>query len=851
MEASSRAGVRSPSSVRRPLSVLLLLALAGPLVFARGIVFPFVVPKAFFVQALVALALVLLAADVLPGREGAPASRLRGVLPRRDPFLWALLAFVLLALVSGLLGESPPRSLLGTLERRWGVLTWASFVGLYLLLRLHLDGDGWKRALRVAVAVATAASLYGLARAAGVWPGQPAPAGWGRISATLGNPGYLASYLALSASLTAYLALRASSGGGRGLCFAALAVQAAALVLTGTRALVLGAGVALVVLAGAWLVLASDRRVRWAAAGGMAALAAAGAAAYLAAASGDPHVPGWWDRLLSALSPEADSVRSRLVVWKAALGAMHEAPLLGAGPENFDLVWSRHFDPEIYNVGGRTVFDRAHNVVVGTAATTGLLGLAAYLAAWAAVGWSAIRAWRREALSGPEASVLAFGASAYFGYLLLWFEDHSSFLAFVLLAGLVGHLAAGGDPPGAEASAGRGDGGSGPPDRRSGDPGRQSGAQSDPAAGRGPGEPDGPPSGLPATVRFGVPALLLALAGALAWHNVRTLDAARNAWNGEYSMDAWEGVEPYRAALARGLPGSEPILQAYLRRLAFLASHGDEGSPEGPSPRMEEAIAAADRALEGWEGRDPENPWVHVHRSRLCGLKENVFGDGTGRACARRALERAVELSPRQIRYRHWLAEHHLSAGDPDRALAVLDEALAVYGSFGETYYYRARVHWRVGDLEEAVRQSRLATSLGWGGQPSIFVQQLAGRLSSEGRPGEAARLVEDHLALRYAELRHPGRGTAPGKGFRPWDLQLAGRLPVYHLRAGHPDDAVRTAEFVAQRLPRSEDQEERRERVRRFVEDVRAGRTAAWKGAESVVEGPSSPEAGDGRSGR
>lgn len=842
METTARSGVRSPSSVRRPLSVLLLLALASPLVFARGLVFPFVVPKAFFLQALVALALVLLAADVLRGADGAPASRLRGVLVRRDPFLLALLAFVLLALASGLLGESPPRSLLGTLERRWGVLTWAAFLGFYLLLRLHLDGDGWKRVLQVAAAVATAVGLYGLIRAAGLWPGQPGPAGWSRISATLGNPGYLAAYLALSASLTGYLASRTASGWRRGLCLAALAVQVAVLPLTGTRAVMLGAGAGFLVVAGSWLVLVSDRRIRWAAAGGMALVAAAVAAAYLATASGDPHALGWWDRVLSALSPEASSARQRLLVWEATLAGVREAPLLGAGPENFDLVWSRHFDPLIYHFGGRTVFDRAHNVVVGTAATTGLLGLAAYLAMWVAVGWSGVRAWRRGVLSLAGASILALGAITYFVYLLLWFEDHSSFLAFVVLAGLAGHLAAGGDPPGGEARAGRGVGGSGPSD-----PGRDDPDVPGPGEGTGPPvdtdreETDGSTSRLPAPARVGVPVLLLALAGALAWHNVRTLDAARNAWDGEYSMDAWEGVEPYRAALAQGLPGSERILRAYLRRLTFLSSHGDSGSPEGPTPRMEEAIAAADRALDGWEDRDPENPWVHVQRSRLCGLEENVFGDGTGRACARRALERAVELSPRQIRYRHWLADHHLSAGEPDRALEVLDAALGVYGSFGETYYYRARVHWRMGDFDEAVRQSRLATSLGWGGQPSAFVQQLASRLSDEDRPAEAARLAEDHLALRYAELRRPELDTPAGRGFRPWDLQLAGRLPLFHLRAGRPDDAVRTAEFVAHRLPRSGVRRDHRERVRRFIDDVRSGRPGPWRDAGSVVEAPPS----------
>lgn len=828
---------------RRVTRILLGLSLAAPLVLARGFLFPFVIPKVFYFQTLLAMALGLLAVTWTRNR-GQPLAVDRCSL-RSDLFFWLFLSFAVLAAFAALCGDSVSKSLLGTLERRWGVLTWTSFLGFYLLLRVHLNGDGWKRVLQVMAAVAAAVSLYGLCQAAGLWPGRAEPAGWSRISATLGNPGYLAAYLVVSASLTGYWVLRRSEGWRRGLWLAALAVQGGALLLTGTRAVVLGISVAVFVVAGAWFVLAPSRRLQWAAVGGMTLVVGAGVAVYLVQGPGDSHVFTWWDRLFTEFSPATKSVRSRLVAWAAAFEGIRKAPLLGAGPENFILVWSRHFDPLVYHVAGGGVFDRAHNVVVETAATTGLLGLIAYLGMWAAVGRNILRAWRQGSLSAPAASILALGAVSYFVYLLFWFHDHSSFLAFVVLAGLVGHLASDEEAPGGAVRKGTGARGV----RSSGSGGDGSGEESG-EGGRPPAvgtkDPAGPAAGLPSSVRFCVPALLLAVAAILAWHNVRVLDAARNAWDGEYSMDAWDGVQPYRAALGRGLPGSDPILRAYLRRLGFLANHGDSGSPEGPTPRMKEALAAADRALDDWEDRDPENPRVYVQRSRLCGLKENVFHDGTGEACARRALEHAIELSPEQIRFRHWLADNHLAAGEPDRALEVLDEALRVYGSFGETYYYRARVHWRVDDHAKAVRQARIATSLGWDGQPSPFIQELAGWLAEEGRSAEAARLVEDHLALRYAKLRRPDLDAAPGKGFRPWDLQIAGRLPLFHLRAGNLDAAVRTAEFLAHRLPRSKGPGERRQRVRQFIDDVRSGRAAVWDETESIIQTPSAPEADD-----
>lgn len=800
--------------VRRWVRALVLLALAAPLVRATGIMFPFVVPKAFFIQALTALALVLLAGACIS--DEPPIGMMDILTPRRDPLVWALAIFVVVSALSAMFGASPARGLVGTIERRWGVLTWASFLGFYVLLRLYLDDRFWRLALQAAVAVATAVALYGLLRAGGLWPGQQEAAGWARIESTLGNAGYLGAYLTLSLALTAYLGVRTAGPGWKMLYGCVGLVQLAALLGSGTRAAVVGIAAAMLVLAVVWAFASTEGRVRRGAGATVVALVGAGVVAVAAATGGDPHVSTWWDRVLTALSTETSSARFRLVAWTAALREVAIDPLLGAGPETFEQVWSRQFDPAMYHVSSTPVLDRAHNVLVHVGATTGLLGLVAYMGIWAALGHSLVRAWRRRTLSAAAVSALAFGAIAYFVYLLFWFEDHSSFLLFIVLAGLAGHFGSADGSP---------------------DPGVESGGGTDERA-------SGPVS---VVARIGVPALLLALAAALAWHNVRVLNAARDAWNGEYAMDAWKGAERYQAALAVGLPGSEPILRGYQRRLAFLASYGDSGSSEGPSPRMEKALAAAERAADRWEVREPENPWVQIRRSRICSLREDVFRDASGKACARRALERAVELSPRRIRYRHWLADHHLAAGNPDRALEVLDDALEVYGSFGETYYYRARVHWASGDTSEAVRQSRTATSLGWGGQPSPFVQELAEWLAEEGYPGDAATMVHDQLGLRYAGLRRPELRTAPGQGFEPWDRVLAGRLPILYLRARDADAAIRVAEFLAYRLPRADRHAERRGRVGRFVDDVRAGRTESWRDSASVIEASVGQESSPG----
>lgn len=802
------------SDPRRSVTALLLLALATPLVWAQGFLFPYVVPKAFFFQAVVALALLAWIPAWIGGGDAGGGSRRTASPLRRDPAAWALAALVAVGSVSALLGEVPARSLLGTFERRWGVLAWSLFLVFYGLLRLQLGARGWRRALRITALVATAVAAVGIVGHHGLLGGGGTDAPWRRAAGTLGNAGYLGAYLVLTATATAYLAWSTRSPARRALWSLAGALQAYGLVLTGTRAVVLGALAGLVVAAAGGVLLGSNRRVRAisAAAAGVAVLAAAA----LWAAPADGFLGRWSERLV-ALSTEATSMQMRFAVWGAAAAGFREAPLVGVGPENFHLVWSRHFDPVVYDLNPEgTSFDRAHDVLAEAGATMGAGGLLAVLGLWVAVGWSLVRARRRRGLSGPATAIFGFGFTAYLVYLLFWFEDYGSFVVFLTLVGFVAHR-----------------------------------AYATPGGGRGhPTSDGGVLRSLPARTFLAVP--MVALVGLSAWHNIRTLEAARDAWRGELAMDAWEGAESYRAALALDLPGSGAIVRVYLRRLSYLARFGDRGSPEGPTARMEEVLRAADRAIGAWEDRDPEHPGVHVQKARLCALRQDVLGASPDGSCAVPSLRRAIELSPRQIRYRHMLARHHLGAGRPEAALSVLERTLEIHDTFGETYYFLSRAHWERGDREEALRQARTAVDLGYGGQSATYLGEIVDWLEGEGRHGAAADLVEAHLALTYRRLSRPGASTPPGRGFLPWDLPLASRLPMLHWRADRPDEAIRTAEFVAHRLGTVNGEGEARHgaRIRGFIGDVQAGRRERWRGVRGVLEGGSSPSAPSGAAG-
>jgi O-antigen ligase len=102
------------------------------------------------------------------------------------------------------------------------------------------------------------------------------------------------------------------------------------------------------------------------------------------------------------------SVTSRLMMWRDTIPMIMERPLLGYGPDNFAEPFKRYEGEDLraFFPDG-AVIDKAHNEFLQVAATTGLLGLAAYLWIFVSYFRNAYRSggWPLFALSG---GVLAY-----------------------------------------------------------------------------------------------------------------------------------------------------------------------------------------------------------------------------------------------------------------------------------------------------------------------------------------------------------------------------------------------------------------------------------------------------------
>jgi O-antigen ligase len=356
-------------------AVLLTGAVVVPCVFSTRLDAVFAVPKLAALWALLAVALLALAADVLftgrtPRLAGAVAADV------------AVAAFVLLEVAAWAAATDREQSLYGERLQYQGLLTALLYAMFYALARLSLGDPVRLRLLAVAaVAGGTLVAGYALVQRAGLDPVWEGFLPGGRVFSSIGQSNALAAYLVLVLPLAAALALAGTPG--RLAAAAALAAMLAALVLTLSRGGLLG-----LLTAGAVLAVAFRRELRMHRRA-VAAVAATVLVAALAVAALVPPVRG-------RIELGGESFAFHRDAWRVAAHVAADHPLLGTGQETFPDVFPR-YSHEVLPPHRAAVLDAfrvesPHNVYLGIAAGAGLPALAAYLALIAASVAALLRA---------------------------------------------------------------------------------------------------------------------------------------------------------------------------------------------------------------------------------------------------------------------------------------------------------------------------------------------------------------------------------------------------------------------------------------------------------------------------
>ena len=409
-------------ALRGALAVALGLLLLTPFVVSTGTVFPFVVGKALWSRALIEVAFALWA--LLALRHPA----------YRPPRAWLLVlaaAGLGVSALAAAFGVSPQYSLWTSYERMQGVVDQAHWVALAFVVAAAVrDAGAWRVLLGAHAAAGAAVAGIVIAGAAGLevpFYGALPEHSAVRAGGPFGNPTWLSVYMLANLGLAAAFCARAHAlgTGPAMLGWAAVALaHLAGLVLAGSvggfAGLLGAAGFAAVAFA--WLAGGRGRRVAAAVLVVLAAATAGLGVRFLdGEATGVVPIDGpaaRWPgvralRYVGGVDLQRPSVQSRLAAWEAGLEGFAERPLLGWGPGNFRAVFG------LYGSGYAATsepHDNAHGKLVEVAATTGLAGLAAWLATWGLA--LAVPVLAARAMARPERAFTVCAAATLAGSLV-------------------------------------------------------------------------------------------------------------------------------------------------------------------------------------------------------------------------------------------------------------------------------------------------------------------------------------------------------------------------------------------------------------------------------------------------
>ncbi len=333
------------------------------------------------------------------------------------PLALPVAALLAVTLLSTRLSLTPRISFWGSYTRLQGTYTALAYLVVFAAVAVNLRRkEQVERLVNTIIYASLPVSLYGLMQRLQI---DPLP--WGedtsqRVTSTLGNAIFIAAYLIMIVPFTAMRVaqtfraiLREQAGLTRNIILATVyvftgAMQLLAIWFSGSRGPWLG------LLAGMffWAILMSlafrQKKVT------LGILGLAGVAAVFLIALNIPNGPleslrqtKSLGRLGRIFEVEDGTSKVRVLIWEGAVDLIlpHDPiqypggrpdpfnllrPVIGYGPESMYVAYNRFYPPEIAHYEFRSATpDRSHNETFDALATTGLLGLVAYLTVFAAV----------------------------------------------------------------------------------------------------------------------------------------------------------------------------------------------------------------------------------------------------------------------------------------------------------------------------------------------------------------------------------------------------------------------------------------------------------------------------------
>ncbi len=408
-------------------TILVFGVLLVPLVYWAELLYPLVTTKALLFKTLILGALPFYLYLFITEPKTRPELK--------NPLTLSLCIFVVISFLSAFMGQNITRSLLGNFERMGGVvfLVYGLLLYLYLQMLAQLDAKRFYQFLQGVFWVSVLACIYGVWVVAGfpkLFPDPSLP----RVSSTFGNPIFFASYLIISLGITLFLAAREERRFQKRVYVAGFLLQLLNLYLTGTRGAFVGLLLGIVIGSVVYFFLSKTRTGKvWSGGVILAIIIVISSALFLGGTYNNNSL------IKRATSFKDSNTTSRLIQWKMALRGFKDHPVLGVGPENYNLIANTYFDKTLYQYD-HSWFDKPHNLPLELLSTYGSIGLLSYLAIIIATLWVFFKGMRSGLLSLFEFVVLATTVVTYQIQNLFVFDTVSAFIMFIVLSAFAGYI---------------------------------------------------------------------------------------------------------------------------------------------------------------------------------------------------------------------------------------------------------------------------------------------------------------------------------------------------------------------------------------------------------------------------
>ncbi len=392
--------------------------------------FPFITGKAFVFRVLV---------ELMVGAWAILALRKPEYRPKKSWIIILASVFVGIIALADISGVNPLKSVWSNFERMEGLVLMVHLLGFLFVTSSVLTEKIWHRFFNVSIIASIFMSFYGFIQMSDKLVDKFQIYGGGdRIEATFGNSAYLAVYMLIHIFLTLFLLFRQKNQPLLQWFYGfVIALQTIILYNTATRGALLGLVGGLIVSSLFVIIFEREnlafRKICIGSFAGFVILIGL----FIGLKESNFVQNSSVLKRFASISLQESTTKSRFMVWNMAWQGFKEKPVLGWGQENFNYVFNKHYNPEMYNQ--EQWFDRTHNVFFDWLIAGGLLGLLGYLSLFGALIYYLVRD-KNNKFSVTEKAIFIGMLTAYFIHNFFVFDHLISYILFFSFLGYIHSL---------------------------------------------------------------------------------------------------------------------------------------------------------------------------------------------------------------------------------------------------------------------------------------------------------------------------------------------------------------------------------------------------------------------------